>query len=49
MLGLGGGVQTILYVYDPIEVTQDQEISGSIELSQSRENPRFLNIHLHYR
>ena len=41
--------QTILYVYDPIKVTQDQEISGSIELSQSRENPRFLNIHLKYR
>ncbi|XP_073389493.1 probable protein arginine N-methyltransferase 6 isoform X2 [Physcomitrium patens] len=41
--------QTILYVYDPIEVKQDQEISGSIELSQSKENPRFLNIHLKYR
>jgi protein arginine N-methyltransferase 6 len=40
--------QTILYVYDPIMVTQDQLIYGSITLSQSRENPRFLNIHLEY-
>jgi protein arginine N-methyltransferase 6 len=40
--------QTILYVYDPITVTQDQLIYGSITLSQSRENPRFLNIHLEY-
>ncbi|KAJ7525353.1 hypothetical protein O6H91_17G046900 [Diphasiastrum complanatum] len=40
--------QTILYIYEPIEVTQDQIISGSISLSQSRENPRFLNIHLEY-
>jgi protein arginine N-methyltransferase 6 len=40
--------QTILYVYDPIEVEQDQLISGSIALSKSRENPRFLNIHLEY-
>eukprot|EP00249_Psilotum_nudum_P010012 c22281_g1_i1 orf=471-1718(+) len=40
--------QTVLYTYDPIEVRQDQQISGSINLSQSRENPRFLNIHLEY-
>ncbi|KAL3701633.1 hypothetical protein R1sor_019655 [Riccia sorocarpa] len=41
--------QTILYIYDPIEVKQDQVISGSISLAQTRENPRFLNIHLEYR
>ncbi|CAM6105310.1 unnamed protein product [Calypogeia fissa] len=40
--------QTILYIYDPIEVVQDQVISGSITLSQAVENPRFLNIHLDY-
>ncbi|BBM98090.1 type I protein arginine methyltransferase [Marchantia polymorpha subsp. ruderalis] len=40
--------QTILYIYDPIEVTQDQVITGSITLAQTRENPRFLNIHLEY-
>ncbi|PKU60842.1 putative protein arginine N-methyltransferase 6 [Dendrobium catenatum] len=40
--------QTILYLYEPIEVIQDQTIEGSITLSQSRENPRFLNIHLEY-
>lgn len=40
--------QTVLYIYDPIEVRQDQQISGSITMSQSRENPRFLNIHLEY-
>lgn len=38
--------QTLLYFYDPIEVKQDQVIEGSITLSQSRENQRFLNIHL---
>ena len=41
-------VQTLLYFYDPIEVEQDQVIKGSITLSRSQENPRFLNIHLEY-
>ncbi|KAM0942246.1 putative methyltransferase [Dioscorea sansibarensis] len=40
--------QTLLYFYDPIEVQQDQIIEGSITLSQSKENARFLNIHLEY-
>ncbi|KAK9115498.1 hypothetical protein Sjap_014445 [Stephania japonica] len=40
--------QTLLYFYDPIEVQQDQIIEGSITLTQSKENPRFLNIHLEY-
>ncbi|MQL77011.1 hypothetical protein Taro_009428, partial [Colocasia esculenta] len=40
--------QTLIYFYDPIEVKQDQIIEGSITISQSRENPRFLNIHLEY-
>ncbi|XP_010279485.1 PREDICTED: probable protein arginine N-methyltransferase 6 isoform X2 [Nelumbo nucifera] len=40
--------QTLIYFYDPIEVKQDQVIEGSITLSQSKENPRFLNIHLEY-
>ncbi|XP_020575792.1 probable protein arginine N-methyltransferase 6 [Phalaenopsis equestris] len=40
--------QTILYLYEPIEVIQDQVIEGSITISQSMENPRFLNIHLEY-
>lgn len=38
----------MLYFYEPIEVKQDQIIEGSITLSQSKENPRFLNIHLEY-
>ncbi|XP_066348823.1 probable protein arginine N-methyltransferase 6.1 [Miscanthus floridulus] len=38
--------QTILYFPDPIEVKQDQIIEGSVTVSQSEENPRFLNIHL---
>ncbi|KAL6651616.1 hypothetical protein ACP70R_010541 [Stipagrostis hirtigluma subsp. patula] len=38
--------QTILYFPDPIEVKQDQIIEGSVMVSQSEENPRFLNIHL---
>ncbi|KAH7352439.1 hypothetical protein KP509_19G045000 [Ceratopteris richardii] len=41
--------QTVLYIYDPIEVKQDEQISGSITVSQSKENPRFLNIHLEYK
>lgn len=40
--------QTLFYFYDPIEVKQDQVIEGSITLSQSKENARFLNIHLEY-
>ncbi|XP_039134124.1 probable protein arginine N-methyltransferase 6 [Dioscorea cayenensis subsp. rotundata] len=40
--------QTLLYFYDPIDVQQDQIIEGSITLSQSKENARFLNIHLEY-
>ncbi|OVA10721.1 Protein arginine N-methyltransferase [Macleaya cordata] len=40
--------QTLLYFYDPIEVKQDQVIEGSITMSQSKENPRFLNLHLEY-
>lgn len=41
-------MQTLIYFYDPIEVEQDQLIEGSITLSQSKENARFMNIHLEY-
>ncbi|KAG9441989.1 hypothetical protein H6P81_017843 [Aristolochia fimbriata] len=40
--------QTLLYFFDPIDVKQDQVIEGSVTLSQSKENARFLNIHLEY-
>ncbi|KAI8527794.1 hypothetical protein RHMOL_Rhmol12G0102000 [Rhododendron molle] len=40
--------QTLIYFYDPIEVEQDQQIEGAVTLSQSKENPRFMNIHLEY-
>ncbi|KAK4479688.1 hypothetical protein RD792_015217 [Penstemon davidsonii] len=40
--------QTLIYLYDPLEVEQDQLIEGSVKLSQSKENPRFMNIHLEY-
>ncbi|GKU90904.1 hypothetical protein SLEP1_g4848 [Rubroshorea leprosula] len=40
--------QTMVYFYDPIELEQDQIIEGSLTLSQSKENPRFMNIHLQY-
>ncbi|KAG0453339.1 hypothetical protein HPP92_026003 [Vanilla planifolia] len=40
--------QTLIYFYDPIEVRKDQCIEGSITLSQSKENARFLNIRLEY-
>ncbi|RAL39978.1 hypothetical protein DM860_008118 [Cuscuta australis] len=40
--------QTLIYFYDPIDVEQDQVIEGCLELSQSKENARFMNIHLKY-
>ena len=40
--------QTMIYFYDPIEVEQDQVIEGSVTLTQSKENARFMNIHLEY-
>ncbi|WCJ38985.1 protein arginine methyltransferase 6 [Euphorbia peplus] len=40
--------QTVIYFYDPIDVEQDQLIEGSVTLSQSKENRRFMNIHLEY-
>ncbi|PSR90939.1 Protein arginine N-methyltransferase [Actinidia chinensis var. chinensis] len=40
--------QTLIYFYDPIEVEQDQIIEGAVTLSQSKENARFMNIHLEY-
>ncbi|XVF01731.1 hypothetical protein REPUB_Repub04eG0114000 [Reevesia pubescens] len=40
--------QTLIYFYDPIEVEQDQIVEGSLTLSQSKENRRFMNIHLEY-
>ncbi|XP_022725924.1 probable protein arginine N-methyltransferase 6 isoform X2 [Durio zibethinus] len=40
--------QTLIYFYDPVEVEQDQIIEGSLTLSQSKENRRFMNIHLEY-
>ncbi|KAK4400177.1 putative protein arginine N-methyltransferase 6 [Sesamum angolense] len=39
---------TLIYFYDPIDVEQDQLIEGSVTLSQSKENPRFMNIQLEY-
>ncbi|KAH0934436.1 LOW QUALITY PROTEIN: hypothetical protein HID58_011553, partial [Brassica napus] len=39
---------TIVYLYDPVDVEQDQVIEGSVTLSQSKENRRFMNIHLEY-
>lgn len=41
-------LQTLIYFYDPIELEQDQLIEGLVTLSQSRENARFMNIHLEY-
>ncbi|KAL1556470.1 putative protein arginine N-methyltransferase 6 [Salvia divinorum] len=40
--------QTLIYFYDPIEVEQDQVIEGSVTLTQSMENARFMNVHLEY-
>uniref|UniRef100_A0A7N0UWE5 Protein arginine N-methyltransferase domain-containing protein n=1 Tax=Kalanchoe fedtschenkoi TaxID=63787 RepID=A0A7N0UWE5_KALFE len=41
--------QTVIYFYDPIDVEQDQIIEGSVTLTQSKENRRFMNIHLAYK
>lgn len=40
--------QTLVYLYDPLELEQDQHIEGSVILSQSKENRRFMNIHIEY-
>ncbi|CAO2814007.1 unnamed protein product [Amaranthus hypochondriacus] len=40
--------QTLIFFYEPIEVVQDQLIEGSVTLKQSKENKRFMNIHLEY-
>ncbi|KAI3731761.1 hypothetical protein L1987_62950 [Smallanthus sonchifolius] len=40
--------QTMVYFYDPIDIEQDQIIDGSVTLTQSKENARFMNIHLEY-
>ncbi|XP_004236865.1 probable protein arginine N-methyltransferase 6 [Solanum lycopersicum] len=40
--------QTLVYFYEPLDVEQDQVIEGSLTLSQSKENARFMNIHLAY-
>ncbi|KAL8229846.1 hypothetical protein R6Q57_014746 [Mikania cordata] len=40
--------QTMVYFYDPIDIEQDQVIDGSVTLTQSKENARFMNIHLEY-
>ncbi|XP_071723246.1 probable protein arginine N-methyltransferase 6 [Rutidosis leptorrhynchoides] len=41
--------QTVVYFYEPIEVEQDQVIEGNVTLTQSKENQRFMNIHLEYK
>lgn len=41
-------LQTVVYFYDPLDVEQGQVIEGSLMLSQSKENARFMNIHLEY-
>ncbi|XP_061362738.1 probable protein arginine N-methyltransferase 6 [Gastrolobium bilobum] len=40
--------QTLIYLYDPIELKQDQLIEGSVTLSHSQKDGRFMNIHLEY-
>lgn len=40
--------QTLIYLYEPVDLEQDQLIEGSVTLSQSKENPRFMNIRLEY-
>ncbi|KAG5608626.1 hypothetical protein H5410_019907 [Solanum commersonii] len=44
----GMNLQTLVYFYEPLDVEQDQVIEGSLTLSQSKENARFMNIHLEY-
>lgn len=40
--------QTLIYFYEPIDVEQDQLIEGSVTLTQSKENRRFMNVHFEY-
>lgn len=45
---IGNSQQTLLYFYDPIDMELGQIIEDSVTLSQSKENPRFFNIHFKY-
>ncbi|TVU46046.1 hypothetical protein EJB05_05563, partial [Eragrostis curvula] len=40
--------QTLLYLFEPIELNKDQNIEGSVTISQSQQHARFLNICLKY-
>jgi len=40
--------QTLLYLFEPIELKKDQIMEGSVTISQSRQHARFLNICLKY-
>lgn len=40
--------QTLLYLFEPIELNKDQIIEGSVTISQSQQHARFLNICLKY-
>uniref|UniRef100_A0A0E0M922 Protein arginine N-methyltransferase domain-containing protein n=1 Tax=Oryza punctata TaxID=4537 RepID=A0A0E0M922_ORYPU len=40
--------QTLLYLFEPIELKKDQNIEGSVTISQSQQHARFLNICLKY-
>ncbi|TVU37079.1 hypothetical protein EJB05_15545, partial [Eragrostis curvula] len=40
--------QILLYLFEPIELNKDQNIEGSVTISQSQQHARFLNICLKY-
>ncbi|KAM3402448.1 hypothetical protein ACQJBY_006377 [Aegilops geniculata] len=40
--------QTLLYLFEPIELKKDQIMEGSVTISQSQQHARFLNICLKY-
>ncbi|VAH16781.1 unnamed protein product [Triticum turgidum subsp. durum] len=42
------GMQTLLYLFEPIELKKDQIMEGSVTISQSQQHARFLNICLKY-
>lgn len=40
--------QTLLYLFEPIELNKDQIIEGCVTITQSQQHARFLNICLKY-
>lgn len=41
--------QTLVYMFDPIQLEEGQIVEGSVTISQREEHSRFLNIRLEFK